>query len=132
LSRFQQENPLDNLTSVIEAAELLELQKQCRRVYIEDSVSSYVTAITRATRNHQGVDLGASPIKKKNHYLASQALAAIRGRSYVIPDDVKYLAVPTLAHRLIAKTEARLRGRSLESIVGEIVSTVPVPVEGTT
>ena len=132
LSRFQQENPLDNLTSVIEAAELLELQKQCRRVYIEDSVSSYVTAITRATRSHQGVELGASPRASLSLYLASQALAAIRGRNYVIPDDVKYLAVPTLAHRLIAKTEARLRGRSLESIVGEIVSTVPVPVEGTT
>jgi len=132
LSRFQQENPLDNLTSVIEAAELLELQKQCRQVYIEDSVSSYVTAITRATRNHQGVELGASPRASLSLYLASQALAAIRGRNYVIPDDVKYLAVPTLAHRLIARTEARLRGRSLESIVGEIVSTVPVPVEGTT
>ena len=132
LSRFQQENPLDNLTSVIKAAELLELQKQCRQVYIEDSVGGYVTAITRATRNHQGVELGASPRASLSLYLASQALAAIRGRNYVIPDDVKYLAVPTLAHRLIAKTEARLRGRSLESIVGEIVSTVPVPVEGTT
>ena len=132
LSRFHQENPLDNLTSVIEVAELLELQKLCRQVYIEDSVSNYVTAITRATRNHQGVELGASPRASLSLYLASQALAAIRGRSYVMPDDVKYLAVPTLAHRLIAKTEARLRGHSLESIVREIVSTVPVPVEGTT
>ncbi len=129
LSRFQQENPLDNLTSVVEAAELLELQKLCRQVYIEDSIRNYVTAITRATRNHQGVELGASPRASLSLYLASQALAAIRGRNYVIPDDVKYLAVPTLAHRLIAKTEARLRGRSLESIVREIVSTVPVPVE---
>jgi len=132
LSRFQQENPLDNLTSVVEAAELLELQKLCRQVYIEDSIRNYVTAITRATRNHQGVELGASPRASLSLYLASQALAAIRGRSYVMPDDVKYLAVPTLAHRLIAKTEARLRGHSLESIVREIVSTVPVPVEGTT
>lgn len=132
LSRFQQENPLDNLTSVVEAAELLELQKLCRQVYIEDSIRNYVTAITRATRNHQGVELGASPRASLSLYLASQALAAIRGRSYVIPDDVKYLAVPTLAHRLIAKTEARLRGHSLEGIVREIVSTVPVPVEGTT
>ncbi|MFC2017667.1 AAA family ATPase [Chloroflexota bacterium] len=132
LSRFQQENPLDSLTNVIEAAELLELQKLCRQVYIEGSVSNYVTAITRATRNHQGVELGASPRASLSLYLAAQALAAIRGRNYVIPDDVKYLAVPTLAHRLIAKTEARLRGRSLEDIVGEIVSTVPVPVEGTT
>jgi len=105
---------LDNLTSVIEAEELLELQKLCRQVYIEDSVRSYVTAITRATRNHQSIELGASPRASLGLHLASQALAAIRGRDYVIPDDVKHLSVPALAHRLISKTEARLRGHSSE------------------
>jgi len=129
LSRFQRDNPLDNLTSVIEAEELLELQKLCRQVYIEDSVRSYVTAITRATRNHQSIELGASPRASLGLHLASQALAAIRGRDYVIPDDVKHLSVPALAHRLISKTEARLRGHSSEAIVNEIVATVPVPVE---
>jgi len=129
LSRFQKGSPLENLTSVIESAELLRLQRLCRQVYIDDSVSNYAVAITRATRNHKGVELGASPRASLGLYLASQALAAIRGRNYVIPDDVKYLAAPALAHRLIAKTEARLRGHSLESIVGEVVSTVPVPVE---
>ena len=129
LSRFEQANPLDTLTSVIEAKELLALQKLCRQVYVEDSIRSYVIAITRATRNHPDIRLGASPRASLGLHLSSQALAAIRGRNYVIPDDVKYLAVPALAHRLIAKTEARLRGRSVEDIVGEIVSTVPVPVE---
>ena len=129
LSRFQQENPLDSLTSVIKAKELLELQKLCRQVYVESSVRNYIIAITGVTRSHQGIKLGASPRASLGLHLASQALAAIRGRNYVIPDDVKYLAVPSLAHRLIAKTEARLRGRSLEAIVSEIVSTVPVPVE---
>lgn len=129
LSRFQQENPLNNLTSVITAKELLELQRLCRQVYIEDEVRNYVIAITRATRSHQGIELGASPRASLNLHLASQALAAIRGRSYVIPDDVKYLAVPALAHRLIAKTEARLRGQSSEAIVSDIISTVPAPVE---
>ena len=129
LSRFQRENPLDNLTSVIEAEELLELQKLCRQVYIDDSVRSYVTAITRATRNHQSIDLGASPRASLGLHLASQALAAIQGRDYVIPDDVKHLSVPALAHRLISKTEARLREHSSEAIVNEIVATVPVPVE---
>ena len=129
LSRFQKDNPLDNLTSVIEAAELLELQKLCRQVYIDDSVRSYVTAITRATRNHQSIDLGASPRASLGLHLASQALAAIQGRDYVIPDDVKHLSVPALAHRLISKTEARLREHSSEAIVNEIVATVPVPVE---
>ncbi len=132
LTRFQQENPLDALFSVVEAAELLELQRLCRQVYVEDSVRNYVIAITRATRNHQDIELGASPRASLSLYLAAQSLAAIRGRNYVIPDDVKYLAVPTLAHRLIARTEARLRGRSLGDIVTEIVSTLPVPVEGTT
>ena len=132
LSRFQHLNPLDSLTSVIGATELLELQKLCRHVYIDNSVRDYVTAITRATRGHEGIKLGASPRASLGLHLASQALAAILGRSYVIPDDVKYLAVPALAHRLIAKTEARLRGRSLEAIISEIVSTVPVPVEDQT
>jgi len=129
LSRFQHSNPLDSLTSVIEAAELLELQKLCRHVYVDDSVRDYVTEITRATRCHDGIKLGASPRASLGLHLASQALAAIRGRNYVIPDDVKYLAVPALAHRLIARTETRLRGRSVETIVSEIVSSVPVPVE---
>jgi len=132
LSRFQKGSPLDNLTSVIESAELLKLQRLCRQVYIDDSVSNYAVAITRATRNHKGVELGASPRASLGLYLASQALAAIRGRNYVIPDDVKYLTVPTLAHRLIAKAEARLRGHSLECIVREAASTVPVPVEKAT
>ncbi len=132
LCRFQQENPLDNLSSVIEAAELLELQGLCRQVYAEDSVRNYIVALTRATRSYQGIELGASPRASLSLYLASQALAAIRGRNYVIPDDVKYLAVPALAHRLIIRAEAQLRGRSLQSMLEEVVSTVPVPVEATT
>ena len=131
LSRFQQQNPLDSLSKVVEAAELLELQKLCRQVFIEESVRNYVVSITRATRNHPGIELGASPRASLSLYIASQAIAALRGRNYVIPDDVKYLAVPTLAHRLIAKTEARLRGRSLDGIVNDIASSVPVPVEET-
>jgi MoxR-like ATPase len=129
LSRFQRSNPLDSLTSVIEAKELLELQQLCRQVYVENSVRDYITAITRATRCHDGIKLGASPRASLGLHLASQALAAIQGRNYVIPDDVKHLAIPTLAHRLISKTEARLRGHSVEAIVNEIVSTVAVPVE---
>jgi len=129
LSRFEKENPLDSLNSVLETKELLELQKLCRQVYVEESVRNYVTAITRATRDHAGIRLGASPRASLGLHLAAQALAAIRGRNYVIPDDVKHLAVPALAHRLISKTEAQLRGRSSEAIVSEIVSSLPVPVE---
>ncbi|MBI2830960.1 MAG: MoxR family ATPase [Chloroflexi bacterium] len=131
LSRFQNENPLDSLTSVIQSAELLELQKLCRRVYVEDSVRDYIAGITRATRSHQDIQLGASPRASLGLHFACQALAAIRGRNYVIPDDVKYLAVPGLSHRIIARTESRLRGRSVVDIVREVVASVTVPVEET-
>jgi MoxR-like ATPase len=129
LSRFQQDNPLDSLTSVLEAGKLVELQNLCRQVYVEDSVRNYVSAVTRATRTNEFVKLGASPRASLGLHLAAQALAAIRGRNYVIPDDVKYLAIPALAHRLICKTEARLRGRTAEAVLTEIISAVPVPVE---
>lgn len=129
LQRFQKENPLASLPSVIETKELLALQKLSRQVYVEDSVRSYLLAITRATREHGSVELGASPRASLNLDLASRALAAVRGRGYVIPDDVKYLALPILGHRLIAKPEARLRKHSTEAILGEVLSNLPVPVE---
>ena len=129
LSRFKQENPLDHLTSVTEAKELLRLQKLCRQTFVEDSIRNYIVAIIRATRTHPDLKLGASPRASLGLHLAAQTLAAMRGRSFVLPDDVKYLSVPTLAHRLIAKTEARLRGHSTEEIIKDIVSKVPVPVE---
>jgi len=131
LTRFCKDNPLVNLDSVIQSDELLGLQTLCREVYIEDSVRDYIVAITRATRTHSDIRLGASPRASLGLSYAVQSLAAIRGRNYVIPDDVKYLAIPTLAHRLIAKTEARLKGRTTENIVQEIIATVPVPVEET-
>ena len=129
LLRFQQENPLDSLSSVINAGELLELQRLCRQIYVEDSVRDYAVAISRATRSHQAIKLGASPRASLGLHLASQSLAAIRGRNYVIPDDVKYLTKHVLCHRLILKTEARLRRHSIEVILDEIISAVPVPVE---
>ena len=129
LSRFRSENPLDSLTSVIDAAELLELQQLCRQVQVEDSVRKYIVSIIQATRNHEGIKLGASPRASLGLYMASQAMAAIDGRNYVIPDDAKHLAVPVLGHRLIVKAEVGIRGQSAESILEEIVSSTPVPVE---
>jgi len=129
LQRFQEENPLDNLKAVVEAAELLELQKLSRKVHVSESVRNYIVNITQATRNHGGIKLGASPRASLSLYLAAQSLAAIQGRNYVVPDDVKQLASPVLAHRLIVKAETGLRGQSAESIVAEILSRVPVPVE---
>jgi len=131
LTRFHQANPLDNLPSVLEVSEILELQKNCRQVYVEDSLHRYITALTRATRSHDKIKLGTSPRASLGLYIASQARAAIHGRNYVIPDDVKSLAIPILAHRFIAKTETRMKGQSQEDIVKEILSVVPVPMEGT-
>ena len=129
LQRFQEENPLDNLKAVVEAAELLELQKLCRKVHVSESVRSYIVNITQATRSHPGIKLGASPRASLSLYLATQSLAAIEGRNYVIPDDVKALATPVLTHRLIVKAETGLRGQTAESIVADVLSHVPVPVE---
>ncbi len=86
-------------------------------------------ALVQATREHPDVKLGASPRATLGLHRAAQALAAMRGRGFVTPDDVKYLAVPALAHRLIAKTEARLRGHSAEETVRSLLAQVPVPVE---
>jgi MoxR-like ATPase len=131
LTRFQQGNPLESLPGITDSHELLKLQKLCRQVFVEESVRGYIVEIIRATRAHADIKLGASPRASLGLHQAAQTLAAIRGRGYVIPDDVKYLAVPTLAHRVIARTEARLRGHTAEEIVREILAKVPVPVEET-
>jgi MoxR-like ATPase len=129
LTRFQFDDPLANLTSVLDASELLKLQNLCRQVFVEETVRKYIVDITRATRTHESIQLGASPRASLGFHQACQALAAIRGRNFVIPDDVKYLAVPALSHRLIAKTEARLKGQSSDAIVSELIAALPVPVE---
>ena len=130
LTRFHEANPLEQLSNVLDAAAVLELQKRCRQVHVEDSVRRYMTDLTRATRGHEKIKLGASPRASLGLYLASQAKAAIQGRNFVIPDDIKSLAVSVMAHRFIVKTEARMKGQSSDDIMKEILSAVPVPAEG--
>jgi MoxR-like ATPase len=129
LSRFQMVNPLDRLQSVMGTAEILELQALCRRIFIEDSVREYIVTVNSSTRDHKDIKLGTSTRCALALQSASQAMAGIQGRSYVLPDDVKALAVPVLSHRIIMKTEARLRGRTEEEVIEEILSSVPVPTE---
>jgi MoxR-like ATPase len=100
-----------------------------RTVRVEASVRDYVLAIVRATRAHTAVELGASPRGSLYLYRAAQALAAIRGRDFVLPDDVKYLTPCVLTHRLIISAQTRLRGRTAEQVVKDVVDSVPVPVE---
>ncbi len=129
LLRFQESNPLDTLEPVVGADEILAMQRQVRRVRVEESVRQYVVDITRATREHEDVDVGVSPRGTMMLYHTSQALAAIRGREYVIPDDVKYLAPFVLTHRIIVNPRTRLRGRTPADVVSDIVDTIAVPVE---
>jgi len=128
LQRFQDAKPLEVIESIITAAELESLQAACRRIYIEDSVRTYITAICRATRQDAGLRLGASPRASLALQQASQALAAINGRDFVLPDDVKKLAIPVLAHRLIMETSASVHGLTADAVIERILSTVPVPV----
>ena len=129
LSRFKQSDPLDDLAAVTSANELLSMQKACREVLIAADVEDYIIKIIQATRKHKTLQIGASPRAMLALYNASQALAAIRGRSFVTPDDIKYLAVPVLIHRIIPKSESRLRGRTAVQTIKEIINSVFVPVE---
>jgi MoxR-like ATPase len=129
LTRYQQENPLERLRSVIGTEELRDLQTLARRTLIAEPVRHYLLAVTRATREHPDIRLGASTRSALGLQAASQAMAACRGRGFVLPDDIKALAVPVLSHRIILKTEARLKGRTEEDLLREVLESVPVPAE---
>ncbi len=122
-------DPLIDLASVVSAEDLRSLQAAVKQVQIADVVRSYLIAIVRATRDAEELELGASPRGSLALYRTSQAYAALQGRAWVLPDDVKRMTVPALSHRLILHPEARLRGRSAARIVQQIVERVPVPVE---
>jgi MoxR-like ATPase len=129
LLRFKEEDPLEMLEPVVPVEDLLVLQQQVKTILIEDSIREYIVKVVRATRVHAAVELGVSPRGTLALYKAAQALAALRGRRFVVPDDVKYLAPSVLTHRLIISPQTRLRGRRPEEIVIDVVETVPVPVE---
>jgi MoxR-like ATPase len=129
LSRFRQSNPLEELSPVLSADDLLQMQAACREVHIADDVEDYIIRLIHATRSNASVELGASPRAMLALYNASQALATLRGREFVTPDDIKYMAMPVLIHRIIPKSESRLRGYKAEQTLQEIVDSVSVPVE---
>jgi MoxR-like ATPase len=129
LERYQQVDPLTDLAPVTDAETVRHLQGQVRSIHVSEPVRRYIAEVVRATRSHDDVQLGASPRATLALHRAAQALAAVRGRAFVAPDDVKYLAVPVLAHRLILHTEARLRGRTARHVVQNLVEKLPAPVE---
>jgi MoxR-like ATPase len=129
LLRFERTDPLDNLEKVVEPEEILAMQTAVRQIRVETSVRHYIVNVCRATRDHEDIELGASPRATMALYRTCQALAAVNGRAFVIPDDVKQMAPYVLTHRLIVNPQTRLRGRRPEQVIAEVVATVPVPVE---
>ena len=127
LDTHQYHHPLDDLEQIMIAEELVLIQRQIRSIHVDPSIREYIVAIANATRNHNNIYLGSSPRGSLALYRASQALAAIRGRGYVIPDDVKLLAKPTLAHRIIVTPAARVRAITSTAVLDEILQSVPVP-----
>ncbi len=122
-------NPLERLEPVITPEEILTLRGAVEAIHVSPEVRRYVTDLTRATRDHDHIELGVSPRGSLALYRGAQAFALIRGRDFVTPDDVKSLAPSILAHRIIPSAEARLRGRTAEGLIADIAKVVPVPVE---
>lgn len=129
LQRFKEQQPLQELQPVLDAATLQGLQKSIRGIHVEPGVESYIVELVRATRVHNAVELGVSPRGTLGLYRATQAYAAIRGRNYAIPDDVKQLAHSILSHRMIATSQSRMHGDVIEQIIDDVLRTVAVPVE---
>jgi MoxR-like ATPase len=130
LLRFGAGDPMERLRPVTSPAEVMKLQEMRRGVRVGEPVRSYAVAVARATRRHPEIHLGASPRATLGLYQMAQAWAAIRGRDFALPDDVKAMAPHVLTHRLIISPQAQLRGRLPSELVADIVSEVPVPVEG--
>lgn len=129
LDRFARRDPLSELQPVVSADEVLRLQKAVREIALTPDVRGYIIQLVHATRAHASVELGASPRAMLGLYRCAQALAAIRGRAYVIPDDVKELAPYTLEHRVMLKAQSSLRGQTSAETLKQIIDSVPVPVE---
>jgi MoxR-like ATPase len=128
LLNLQREHPITAIEQVVDGTRLLQLQRQVWEVHVDDTVRDYIVRLIHATRSHADLALGASPRGSLALFKTAQALAALRGRDFVLPDDVKVLAVPTLTHRLIVRPESALRGYTAERILGDLVRTTPLDI----
>jgi len=129
LERFRASDPLSNLQPVTSPEQILQLQGERKEVRVEETVRDYIVRVARATREHDEIQLGASPRATMALFQSAQAWAAIKGRDYVLPDDIKTLAPHVLTHRLMISPQAQLRGRQPSELVADIVESVSVPVE---
>ena len=112
----------------MDAEEVVAFQSMIRDVHVDPTLRHYILDITEATRRHPWVALGASPRGSLNLMFASQGLAAVAGREYVTPDDIKQMAAPVLAHRVIIRPEQRIKGTNAQTCITEILQRTPVPV----
>jgi MoxR-like ATPase len=127
LRRQRQTHPIDAVGQVLSADQLLGLQERIKEVYLDDLIEDYIVSLVTATRHHEDVYLGASARGSLALYRTAQARAAMSGRDYVIPDDVKALAEPVLGHRLIISPAARIRNVTATAVMNDILNAVPVP-----
>ena len=127
LDRQQLAHPIDELEQVVEVSELLRMQEELKAIHVDPLVKQYIVALVDATRRHEGVYLGASPRGSLSLFRTSQALALLRDRDFVLPDDVKSLAVGALSHRIIVNPASRVKDVSSDKIVQDVLDNVPVP-----
>ena len=128
LRNLQRQHPIERIEQVVDGMSLPELARQVWEIHVDDSVVDYIVGMVQATRQHPDLTLGASPRGSLALFKGAQALAAIRGRDFVKPDDVKELARPALSHRLIVKPESALRGRTAAQVLDEVLSATTVEI----
>lgn len=130
LERLQLSHPIDDLSSVVTADEIVACQALVRQVHVDPKIRKYILQIVHLTRHHEHLSLGGSPRASIALFRTCQALAAIRGRNFVLPDDVKMIAAPVLNHRMILRPESRLRKITSDQVVSQLISEIAVPVIG--
>jgi MoxR-like ATPase len=130
LNSHGQSSRLNDIEPVADAPTVGAMIESCRTVHVADSLKNYIVDLVRATRDHADLALGASPRAALSLLRACRASAAVEGRDYVVPDDVRDLVVPVLAHRLIPSPEAQMIGRNASDVLGDVVEFVPIPIRG--
>jgi MoxR-like ATPase len=121
-------HPVESIEPVLSGEDVVRLQKQVRHVHVEATLRQYILELVTSTRSHPSVSLGASPRGSLSLLHASQASAALEGRDYVTPDDIKALAGPVLAHRVIVRPEFRIKGQTSQGVLQDVLQRVPVPI----
>jgi MoxR-like ATPase len=126
LESQQFRHPIEELKSVISKKELIKVQESIKEIFVSDALKKYLVGVIKATRENEDIYLGASPRGSLGLYRVGQACAALHGRDYIIPDDIKEIAVPVLAHRIVIEPGARIKNLSQEQVIQEILDQVPI------